>query len=252
QDEGSREESAGRVALTPENGLVLGILAVSPGLVISGQIRIDVIARMVLGRLVVTGLVTPPEAVAAFAHDAVIAVWGMFILSDALTRAGIADMIGRTVLRLAGRQEVRMIFVIMVTAGTLSFFMNNIGVAALMLPVVVDVARRTRIAVSRLLIPLTYGTLLGGLTTLVGTPPNLLISNALAMGGFTPFGIFDFTPLGALLLLVGTAFVALLGRHFLPRKKPEGETQRRSQRNLRMQYGLQSRNFEMRVANDSI
>ena len=212
----------------------------------------DVIALMVLGSLVVTGLVTPPEAVAGFSNGAVIAVWAMFILSNALTRAGISNMIGYSVLRLAGRQEVRMIVVIMVTAGVLSFFMNNIGVAALMLPVVVDVARRTRIPASRLLIPLTYGTLLGGLTTLVGTPPNLLISNALGSAGFEPFGIFDFTPLGGCLLGVGVVFVALLGRHLLPRKKPEEQTQRRSQRNLRMQYGLQARNFQMRVAHDSI
>src|SRR5690606_13546540 len=212
----------------------------------------DVIALMVLGSLVVTGLVTPPEAVAGFSNGAVIAVWAMFILSNALTRAGIANIIGQSVLRLAGRQEVRMIVVIMITAGVMSFFMNNIGVAALMLPVVVDVARRTRVPVSRLLIPLTYGTLLGGLTTLVGTPPNLLISNALATAGFSSFGIFDFTPLGAALLVIGTLFVALIGRHVLPRKKPEEQTQRRSQRNLRMQYGLQARNFEMRVAHDSI
>jgi di/tricarboxylate transporter len=206
----------------------------------------------VLGSLVLTDLVTPAEAVAGFSNAAVVAVWAMFILSDGLNRSGIANLIGRSVLRMAGRQEARMIIVIMLTAGTLSFFMNNIGVAALMLPVVIDVARRTRIPASRLLMPMSYGTLLGGLTTLVGTPPNLLISNALATNGFEPFGIFDFTPIGGALLLAGTAFIALLGRLWLPSKKPEGETQRRSQRNLRMQYGLQARSFEMRVPVDSI
>src|SRR5690606_14470976 len=139
---------------------------------------------LVVGVLVVPGLATPPEPVARFSNGAVIAIWAMFILSTAMTRAGISNMIGYSVLRLAGRQEARMIVVIMITAGTLSFFMNNIGVAALMLPVVVDVARRTRIPASRLLIPLTYGTLLGGLTTLVGTPPNLLIADALSASGF--------------------------------------------------------------------
>jgi di/tricarboxylate transporter len=238
--------------LTLQIGLVLGILVAALALFIGSRIRMDVIALMVLGSLVITGLVTPPEAVAGFSNGAVIAVWAMFILSNALTRAGISNMIGHSVLRLAGRQEVRMIIVIMVTAGTLSFFMNNIGVAALMLPVVVDVARRTRIPASRLLIPLTYGTLLGGLTTLVGTPPNLLIANALSMAGHRPFGIFDFVPLGGSLLLVGVVFIALVGRHILPSKKPDEQTQRRSQRNLRQQYGLQARNFEMRVAYDSI
>jgi di/tricarboxylate transporter len=145
----------------------------------------DVVALLVLASLVLTGLVSPPDAVAGFSNGAVIAVWAMFILSDGLTRTGIADIIGQVVLKLAGRKEVRMIVVIMTTSGVLSFFMNNIGVAALMLPVVVDVARRTRIPASRLLMPLAYGTLLGGLTTLIGTPPNLLISDALATNGFS-------------------------------------------------------------------
>jgi di/tricarboxylate transporter len=197
-------------------------------------------------------LVTPPEAVAGFSNPAVIAVWAMFILSDGLTRTGIADVIGRTVLRLAGRKESRMILVIMLTAGTLSAFMNNIGVAALMLPVVIDIARRTRIPASRLLMPLAYGSLLGGLTTMIGTPPNLLISGSLEAAGYEPFGLFDFTPIGGFVLILGTLFIVLFGRHLLPRKKPEEELQRRSQRNLRTQYGLQSRAFEMRVPADSI
>ncbi len=246
------EQRNGRASLTLEIALVLGILCLALLLFVGTRLRMDVVALLVLGSLVVTRLVTPNEAVAGFSNAAVIAVWAMFILSDALTRAGISDMIGRTVLRLAGRREARVTVVIMLTAGTLAFFMNNIAVAALMLPVVVDVARRTRIPASRLLMPLTQGTLLGGMTTLVATPVNLLTSDALATSGFRPFGVFDFTPLGTTLLLTGIAFVALVGRRFLPRRKPEEQTQRRSQRNLRMQYGLQARNFEMRVAPDSI
>jgi di/tricarboxylate transporter len=238
--------------LTLQIGLVLFILVASLVLFVSEKIRMDLIALMVLGTLVLTGLVTPPEAVAGFSNAAVIAVWAMFILSDGLTRTGIANVIGHTVLRLAGRQETRMIVVIMLTAGILSAFMNNIGVAALMLPVVVDVARRTRIPASRLLMPLAYGSLLGGLTTMIGTPPNLLISGSLEAAGYSSFGLFDFTPIGGAVLVAGTIFVALVGKHMLPRKKPEGETQRRSQRNLRAQYGLQSRTFEMRVPADSI
>ncbi len=221
-------------------------------LFVSEKIRMDLVALMVLGTLVLTKLVTPPEAVAGFSNAAVIAVWAMFILSDGLTRTGIANVIGNTVLRLAGRTESRMIVVIMLTAGVLSAFMNNIGVAALMLPVVIDVARRTRIPASRLLMPLAYGSLLGGLTTMIGTPPNLLISGALEAAGHTPFGLFDFTPIGGLVLIIGTVFVALVGKFILPRKKPEEEIQRRSQRNLRTQYGLQSRAFEMRVPAESI
>ena len=238
--------------MTPDIALVLAILAISLVLFVTEKVRMDVIALMVLGSLVLTGQVSPPDAVAGFSNAAVIAVWAMFILSDGLTRTGIANSIGNAVLRLAGRQETRMVVIIMLTAGVLSAFMNNIGVAALMLPVVIDVGRRTRIPPSRLLMPLAYGCLLGGLTTMIGTPPNLLISDALTSNGFASFRLFDFTPLGSILLLGGTAFVALAGRRWLPRIRPERETQRRSQRNLRMQYGLQASSFQMRVPEDCL
>jgi len=238
--------------VTFEIGLVLTILVVSLFLFVSEKIRMDVVALMVLGALVLTTLVTPEEAVAGFSNPAVIAVWAMFILSDGLTRTGIANVIGRAVLRLAGRQERRMIIVIMLTAGGLSAFMNNIGVAALMLPVVIEIARRTRIPASRLLMPLAYGSLLGGLTTMIGTPPNLLISGALLQAGETSFGLFDFTPIGLAVLVSGTLFMAIAARYLLPKAKPEKEMQKRSQRNLRSLYGLHSRAFEMRVPENSI
>ena len=133
----------------------------------------DLIALLVMGSLVLTGLVTPPEAVAGFSNAAVIAVWAMFILSDGLTRTGIANIIGNSILKVAGTQEISVIIIVMLVASFFSAFMNNIGVAALMLPVVIDIARRTNVPVSRLLIPLAYGCLLGGLTTLVGNTPNL-------------------------------------------------------------------------------
>ena len=125
-----------------------------------------------------------------------------------------------------------MVVVVMLTAGVLSAFMNNIGVAALMLPVVIEIARRTQIPASRLLMPLAYGCLLGGLTTMIGTPPNLLISGALQLAGESPFGLFDFTPIGGAALILGTLFMALVARYLLPRTKPE-ETQRRRQRRRR-------------------
>jgi di/tricarboxylate transporter len=231
--------------LTTDIALVLGILLIALVLFLSARLRMDVVALLVLAALAVTGLVTPVEAVAGFSNGAVIAVWAMFILSDALTRAGVADMIG-------GRRELPVTAVIMLTAGTLSFVMNKVGVAALMLPVVVDVARRTRIPASRLLMPLSQGTLLGALTTLVANPANLLISDALSKAGSAPFGVFDFAPIGVPVFLAGTVFVTLIGRHLLPRKRREAQSQPRSQRKLRMQYGLQARNFEMRVAPDSI
>ncbi len=237
--------------MTLEIAMVLGILAISLVLFISEVIRMDLVALLVLGALAVTGLVDSSQAFAGFSNSAVITVWAMFILSEGLTRTGIADIIGRQVMRLAGRKEIAMIVVIMITGAVLSAFMNNIGVAALMLPVVVEVARRTRIPASRLLMPLAYSTLLGGLMTLIGTPPNLLISESLVLNGYEPFALFDFTPLGGAVMVIGVVFVALAGRFMLPKQRAERD-KHVSQRSLRSRYKLQERTFMMRVPSDSI
>jgi di/tricarboxylate transporter len=155
-------------------------------------------------------------------------------------------------MRIAGRKEIPLIFWVMVISGGLSAFMNNIGVAALMLPVVVDIARRTEIPPSRLLMPLAYGCLLGGLTTLIGTPPNLLIAGALAQGGEIPFTLFDFTPIGTGAMMTGVIFVCLVGRLMLPKVNLVASSAKRSQRALRSQYSLQERTFAMTVPYDSV
>lgn len=237
--------------MTFEIALVLGILAVSLVLFISEVIRMDLVALLVLGTLAITGLVDSDQAFAGFSNSAVITVWAMFILSEGLTRTGIADIIGRQVMRVAGRREFAMIVVIMITGAVLSAFMNNIGVAALMLPVVVEVSRRTRIPASRLLMPLAYSTLLGGLTTLIGTPPNLLISEAMTQNGYAPFKLFDFTPMGGAVMVIGVLFVALFGRFLLPKKRAvHGKLV--SQRSLRSRYKLHERTFMMRVPTHSV
>lgn len=237
--------------MTLDIAIVLVILGVSLVLFISEVIRMDLVALLVLGALAVTGLVDADQAFAGFSNGAVITVWAMFILSEGLTRTGIADIIGRQVMKLGGKREFTMIIVIMVTGAVLSAFMNNIGVAALMLPVVVDVARRTRIPASRLLMPLAYSTLLGGLMTLIGTPPNLLVSESLTRFGLEPFELFDFTPIGGAVMAIGVIFVALFGRLLLPKSVAEHGRQV-SQRSLRTQYKLHERTFMMRVPTNSI
>ena len=155
--------------MTLEIAGVLAILVVSLILFLTELIRMDLVALLVLGSLALTGLVSPEEAFSGFSNPAVVAIWAMFILSEGLSRTGVADQIGKMILRLTGTSEARTIIVIMVAGGGLSAFMNNIGVAALLLPVVMDIARKTGRPPSRLLMPLAFGTLLGGLTTLIGT-----------------------------------------------------------------------------------
>lgn len=214
----------------------------------------DVVALMVLVALAFTGLVTTNEAIAGFSNPAVITVWAMFILSAGLTETGVAALIGKQVLKMVGDTEFPMILVIMVTSGVLSAFMNNIGVAAFMLPVVISVGRKTGVAPSRLLMPLAYGSLLGGMTTLIGTPPNLLISNALAEAGYKPFGFFDFTPVGSIVMVAGVLFVAISARFLLPAKDPtathhSGTSNRAA---LNKQYALSDRAFFIKIKEGSL
>ena len=145
------------MSVTPDIILVLSILAVAIVFLISEWIPMEVTALLALGAVALTGLVSPVEALAGFSNPAVITVWAVFILSGGLTRTGVANVIGRFVLRLAGDSQTFMVIVIMITAGVMSAIMNNVAVAALMLPVVMDIARHTGSPPSRLLMPLAYG-----------------------------------------------------------------------------------------------
>jgi di/tricarboxylate transporter len=238
--------------VTLQIALVLSILGVAIVFLVAERIPMEVVALLVLGSVALTGLVSPAEALSGFSNPAVVTVWAVFILSGALTRTGVGDLIGRYVLRLSGRRELYIVVVIMLSAGVMSAFMNNVAVAALMLPVVMDITRRTGQPPSRLLMPLAYGSLLGGLTTMIGTPPNILVSNALRDSGLTPFKLFDYTPIGVTVMVTGVAFVALIGRHLLPSRDVAIESSTSGHLNLREQYELRERMFLMRVPSDSV
>ncbi|UCC88863.1 MAG: SLC13 family permease [Anaerolineales bacterium] len=238
--------------MTLQVALAMVILALTVALFVTERLRVDVVAMLVLGSLALTKLVTPAEALSGFSSPAVITVWAVFILSGGMSRTGVASLIGRQILRLAGTGEVRLMAVIMLTAGVMSAFMNNVGVAALLLPVVMDIARRTGNPPSRLLMPLAFGSLLGGLTTLIGTPPNILISDALRENGLTPFQLFDFAKVGVVVMLVGVAFMALAGRHLLPTRDMAKEFARAGHTDLDQVYGLRERLVLVRLPAGSV
>jgi di/tricarboxylate transporter len=246
--------------MTPEIAVVLGTIVVAIVLFITERLPMELVALLVLVGLAVSGLLTPAEALSWFSNPAVVTVWAVFILSGGMARTGVAGLLGRQVLRLSGHRagssdtggEVRLLVVIMLTAGIMSAFMNNVGVAALLLPVVMDIARRTGRPPSRLLMPLAFGSLLGGLNTLIGTPPNILISDALRDYGLRSFQLFDYTPVGLPITLAGVAFMVLVGRHLLPSRDPvKEELPNSNARNLREFYGLQERLFLLRLPADS-
>ncbi|MGD9304909.1 MAG: SLC13 family permease, partial [Desulfobacterales bacterium] len=238
--------------MTPDIALIFSILAVAVLFLITEWIPMEVTALLSLGAVALTGLVSPVEALSGFSNPAVVTVWAVFILSGGLTHTGVANVIGKFVLRLAGSKEIMMIIVIMTTAGILSAVMNNVAVAALMLPVVMDIARHTGRPPSRLLMPLAYGSLLGGLTTQIGTPPNILVSDALREAGLRSFTFFDFTPVGLAIMFSGIAFMAFIGRFLLPQRDVAKETTNRKTIDWQNQLDLQERLFQVRVPGDSI
>ncbi len=236
--------------MTVEISWILLILIAVIFFLVTEWMPLEVLSLLVLGILSVVGIVTPQEALAGFSNPAVVTIWAVFILSGGLTRTGIANILGRQLLKVAGKRETWLVVVIMVIAGVLSAFMNNVAVAALMLPVVMDIARKTGHSPSSLLMPLAYGSLLGGLTTMIGTPPNILVSEALRENGLPPFSLFDFTPLGLLIMTAGTLFVAFLGMRMLPKRSVAREASA-NRKDFQEQYDLKESLFQIRIPPES-
>jgi di/tricarboxylate transporter len=231
-------------SLSTDNILVLGILAGAIILFVSEKIRVDVVAMIVLAALVLTGLVPIEQAFSGFASPAVITVWAVFIVSGGLTRSGVADTIARLVMRFAGANPIRLILLIMLGVGLMSAFMNNIGAVAILLPAVVSIARETKTAPSKYLIPLAWASLMGGNMTMIGTPPNILASGILeTYGGLEPFQFFDFMPMGILVLATGVLYMLLIGRRLLPERTSGVE--------LTQSYQVEDYLTEVRILEDS-
>lgn len=225
--------------------LVFLIVAVALMLFIGGWVRMDVVALLVLATLALSGLVTAEEALAGFSSPAVVTVWAMFILSAGLSKTGIAHLIGQPLQRFARSGELQLVVVLMLASAFLSVFINTVTVAAILLPAVMELARRSGRSPSRLLMPLALGALLGGPFTAISTPPNILATEALRDAGLTPFRLFDFTPITAAIVVAGVAFVALIGRRLLP-ERTAGGTAGGSQA-LGRSYELEEHLFTARI-----
>jgi len=180
------------------------------------KLRVDVVAMLVLITVGVLGLVPGEDLFSGFSNSAVVTVWAVYMVSGGLFKTGVADAMGRGILRVAGNSEVGLIAIIMITVGVISAFMNNVGAVAMLLPAVVGISRRTNIPVSKMLIPLAFASLLGGKMTLIGTPANMLATGILGERGLETFGFFEFTPMGAVVLTTGVVYMVLIGRRLLP------------------------------------
>lgn len=204
--------------MTADQLVIFAILFTTVVLFLWGRWRHDSVAIASLLACVVAGLVPSGDAFAGFGHPAVVTVAAVLVLSRGLQNAGVVDlMAARLVPKTAGRMLT--ISALMGLGAFLSAFMNNVGAMALLMPVAIHVAKRHDLAPGQVLMPLAFGTILGGMTTLIGTPPNLIVSGFRAELGGGGFGMFDYSPVGVGVAIVGIAFVALLGWRLVPRRK---------------------------------
>ena len=202
--------------------LILSILAVTVGMFLWGRWRHDMVAAGALLACVVGGLVAPAEAFAGFGHPAVITVACVLVLSRGLQSSGAVDALTRTLLP-AQAGPTLSIAALVALAAVLSGFMNNVGALALLMPVAIQLAKRLDLPPGKVLMPLAFGSILGGTTTLIGTPPNLIVSGFReGREGLSGFGMFDFTAVGVPVTLVGVVFIALVGWRLVPARKQSG------------------------------
>ena len=207
--------------MTPQQLLIFAILVATMALFLWGRFRHDIVALLSLMACVLGGLVPAAEAFAGFGHPAVITVACILVLSRGLQNTGAVDWLARSVLpREAGR--LPSMAALMGLGALLSGFMNNVGAMALLMPIAVQLAGRLNLTAGQVLMPLAFGTILGGMTTLIGTPPNLIVSGFRAEAGLGHFAIFDFAPVGVAVAIAGIAFVSLVGWRLVPARKAAG------------------------------
>lgn len=198
--------------------LVMGLLLATMTLFLWGRWRHDMVALGALLACVLTGLVPSQQAFAGFGHPAVITVACILVLSRGLQNSGVVDALTRHVLP-AKAGPTLTIAALTGLATVLSGFMNNVGALALLMPVAIQLSARLDLPPGRVLMPLAFGSILGGMITLIGTPPNLIVAGFRAESGPAGFGMFDFTPVGLAVASVGVAFVALVGWRLVPARK---------------------------------
>ena len=224
--------------MTPPIFFVLLLIFTLGALLITEKLRPDVGALLLLVILGLTGLVDAGELFSGFSRSAVITIIALFIITRALEQTGATRVLGQQLNRLAGGQETRAVLVVMVATALLSLVMNTIAAAAVLLPAVIGITRQSDLRPSRLLIPLSFAALLGGMAT-VYTTANILVSAALSEQGFAPYGVLDFVPVGLPMAVAGILFIVFFGRRLLPAHGLGGETgPRRVNKSLSDTYHL--------------
>ncbi len=205
--------------------IVLTLLVAAIVLFSIEVISVDMVTLLLLSALVATRILTPTEAFSGFSSELIIILASIFVLNGALQHAGLMAVISGRLQKVASRHPNRLLLALMSTVGAISAFMNNTTATALFVPPVMGVARRSGISPSKLLMPLAYASILGGTCTLIGTSTNIAVSGYISQAGLKPLGLFEITPVGLAILLVGMLYMLVIGKRLLPDHPIEGFTE---------------------------
>lgn len=199
------------------------ILTLTVVMFVIGKVRSDVVALCSLSALLVLGILTPAEAFAGFSSTVVIMMVGLFVVGGAIFQTGLAKAASQRIMRLAGGSDMRLFLLVVIVTACIGAFVSNTGTVALMMPIVVSMAAGAGVRPARLLMPLAFASSMGGMLTLIGTPPNLVIQEALTNAGYEPLKFFSFLPVGLICVAVGIIVMLPLCNIFLNKKKSAGK-----------------------------
>ena len=235
--------------------ITIAILIISAILFANGKVRSDIVALCALCALLIFHILTPAEALSGFSNSVVIMMVGLFVVGGAIFQTGLAKMISSRILKLAGKSELRLFLLVMLVTSGIGAFVSNTGTVALMLPIVVSLAASANINASRLLMPLAFASSMGGMMTLIGTPPNLVIQEALVSGGYPALSFFSFFPVGLVTVIVGIIVLLPLSKWILDKRGSKDGNNNRKGKSLNQlvkEYGLSDNLFRLKVVNTSL
>lgn len=223
--------------------ITLIILITTIILFVTGRIRADIVALCALTTLIIAGILTPGEALSGFSSTVVIMMVGLFVVGGAILQTGLAKAASQRIMKLAAGSDTKLFILVVVVTAVIGAFISNTGTVALMMPIVVSMAVQAGMRPGRLLMPLAFASSLGGMLTLIGTPPNLVIQDALTGAGYAPLKFFSFLPVGLICLAVGIMVMLPLSKLFLYKKKGEADKAANNHKSLEelvKEYRLES------------
>ena len=229
--------------------IALGVLVLACFFFVDGRIRSDIIAISSLIILMATGILTTEEALSGFSNSIVVMMVGLFIVGGAIFRTGLAGIISGKILALAGTSQTKLFILVMLVTAGIGGFVSNTGTVALMLPIVVTMAMGANTNPSRYLMPMAFASSMGGMMTLIGTPPNLIINNALLSNGFEGLSFFSFLPVGLICVVLGIITLGPMSKRFLDKNesKKDNTGQGKSLKALAKEYQLANNLFRVRL-----